>query len=738
MEVGRREEFRLEQWIVRPRLLSLDGPEGLVRLQPRVMGVLVALAARAGEVVTRDELVRDVWAGRVVSDDAINRCIVELRRALRDDGTGSVIETVPRVGYRLMLRVAPVAASDVPSIPPEPSQTGRVRRTFTGWTIAVIGALLLAVPLLTISWLRSGEEDPAVAPPQFRRLAVLPLEDRSGDPGFAGGVHDTLTTQLAKLPGLTVISRNSVKQYEGQAPTAARVARELNVDSILSGSVERADGRVRVHVQLVEAEHDRNLWAETYDRPATDVFAVQSEIASAVAEQLRIRLGGADAARLLTRPTTSAAAYEHFMRGREHVSALRYQEAVRELTLAVNLDPQFVAAHALLGLTHTWLSRAGRDEPLRSAQLALAKASVDRAMMIDASAAEAQLALAVYLYSGLYDIRSAEPVFERAVAALPNDALAYTSFAYLRRRQGRLDEALQLFGRALEIDPRGPAAYSVPLTLMKIGRGAEAKRSAERGLAANPDDEALQTFAALAAQKSDCDFDAARRLLDSLPPGTATRPRALHQAWNLAMTVGDYPGAIELAQRLAVANGKPEDGADLELALAQVANGQPAEARIPLARAVHRLERELTEPGRPVQLVAASLSDLALANVLGGNNEAALANINRALELIRRDDIDALSTRDVQLAATAVFARAGKPELAVDAAEQLLGGRYAPSAAHVWCSYEVAALRKDEQFRALVRDRGMNVEIDPLQPHTWRPRIAGDDASRTPITRSSL
>jgi hypothetical protein len=136
--------------------------------------------------------------------------------------------------------------------------------------------------------------------------------------------------------------------------------------------------------------------------------------------------------------------------------------------------------------------------------------------------------------------------------------------------------------------------------------------------------------------------------------------------------------------------------------------------------------------------VAASLSDLALANVLGGNNEAALTNINRALELIRRDDVDALSTRDVQLAATAVFARAGKPELAVDAAEQLLGGRYAPSAAHVWCSYEVAALRKDEQFRALVRDRGMNVEIDPLQPHTWRPRIAGDDASRTPITRSSL
>lgn len=719
MDVERREEFRLEQWTVRPRLLSLDGPDGLVRLQPRVMGVLVALASRAGEVVTRDELVSEVWAGRVVSDDAINRCIVELRRALRDNSTGSVIETVPRVGYRLLLRVTPAAAVDVAAAPPAPPPPARARVGLSGWTIAGIAALLLTVPLLIVDWGRSDEGDPA-APPQFRRLAVLPLDDRSGDPGFAGGVHDTLITQVAKIPGLTVISRDSVKQYERQAPTSARVARELNVDAILSGSVQHAAGRVRVHVQLVEAEHERNLWAETYDRPASDVFAVQSEIASAVAEQLRIRLGGADAARLLTRPTTSAAAYEHFMLGREHVSALRYQDAIRELTLAVNLDPQFVAAHALLGLTHTWLSRAGRDEQLRSAQLALAKASVDRAMTIDASAAEAQLALAVYLYSGLYDIRSAEPVFERVVAALPNDALAYSSFAYLRRRQGRLDEALQLFGRALEIDPRGPAAYSVPLTLMEIGRGAEAKRAAERALALNPDDEGLQTFAALVAQLGDCDFATARRLLDSLPSETAVRPRVLRQKWNLAMTTGDYAGAVEFARRLAIANGKPENGADLELALAQVGNGQPAEARIPLERTVARLERELTEPGRPVQLVVASLSDLALANVLGGNTEAALANIDRALELIRRDDIDALSTRDVQLAAAAVFARAGRPDLATDAAAQLLGGRYAPSAARVWCSYEVAALRTNERFRALIRDRGMDVGLDPLQPNSWR------------------
>ena len=127
MDVERRDEFRLEQWTVRPRLLSLDGPEGLVRLQPRVMGVLVALASRAGEVVTRDELVSEVWAGRVVSDDAINRCIAELRRALRDNGTGSVIETVPRVGYRLLLSVTPEAAGAASAAPADPPPSTQAR-----------------------------------------------------------------------------------------------------------------------------------------------------------------------------------------------------------------------------------------------------------------------------------------------------------------------------------------------------------------------------------------------------------------------------------------------------------------------------------------------------------------------------------------------------------------------------------------------------------------------------------
>lgn len=723
MDTERPGDFRVGRWTVRSRMLCLEGAEGPVRLQPRVMGVLVALASAAGKVVTRDELIRSVWGGRVVSDDAVNRCIVELRRALGDGGQGSVIETIPKVGYRLTLPVTVVGAELVEAqAAPDATRVAAADGWPGRWPRAVVGIsalVALVVAFLMAIWARSDEAAEASAT-RISRLAVLPLENLGSDPAFAGGVYDTLITQLGKVPGLTVISRGSVKQYEGKVPSTKKIARDLDVDGILSGSVQRIGDQVRIHVQLVDAGHDRNLWAETYDRPATDVFAVQSDIARTVAEQLKIRLAGADAARVLVRPTTSAAAYEHFMLGREHINALRFEDAIRELTLAVNLDPEFVAAHALLGLAHTWSSRGSSDEERRTGQLALAKSAVDRALSIDAAAPEAQLALAVYLYSGMYDIRAAEPAFERAVAALPNDALAHTSFAYLRRRQGRLDDAMRLFERALQIDPRGPAAYSVPLTLMEIGRSKEAKRYARRGLEANPDDEALQTFPALAAQRADCDFDAARRLLAELPAETTSRPRATYQAWNLAMTIGDYAQAMELARRLAVANGDPDGGADLELALAQVEHGQLAESRTVLVRAREKFGRQITEPGRPVQLVADSLSDLALVNVLLGDREVALEQMHRALELVDRDNVDALAAVDVQLAAVSVFARAGQSSLAVAAAERLLAGRYAPAAMHVWCSYEVAPLRKDARFRALMHDRGMNVQVDPLRPETWK------------------
>ena len=184
-----------------------------------------------------------------------------------------------------------------------------------------------------------------------RRVAVLPFANLGGDPAnvaFAGGVHDTLITQIAKIPGLSVISRSSVLQFADKHPTIKEVALALGVGTVLEGSVERDGNRLRIQAQLIDAATDAHLWAETYDRTADDLFAVQSEIAQRVAEQLRIHLAGNDTQRLVARLTSKPAAYEHYVLGRNFVSRGEWPAAIHEFTIAVTIDPEFAAAHAQL------------------------------------------------------------------------------------------------------------------------------------------------------------------------------------------------------------------------------------------------------------------------------------------------------------------------------------------------------------------------------------------------------
>ena len=196
------------------------------------------------------------------------------------------------------------------------------------------------------------EAEPARA--NRRRIAVLPFENLGDDPtnvAFVGGVHEALITQLAKVPGLTVISRSSVLQFEGMKPAIKEVAAALDVGTVLEGSVQRDGQHLRINVQLIDASSDTHLWAETYNHDASDLFAVQSEIALAVAAQLRIKLTGGDSERLAENLTSNPDAYEHYVIGRSHMSRLGdgfgpLEDAASELLAAVTLDPNFAAAHA--------------------------------------------------------------------------------------------------------------------------------------------------------------------------------------------------------------------------------------------------------------------------------------------------------------------------------------------------------------------------------------------------------
>ena len=204
---------------------------------------------------------------------------------------------------------------------------------------------------------RTADARPS-APTDRRRIAILPFANLGADPAnvaFAGGVHDTLITQIAKIPGLSVISRSSVLQFADKHPTIKEVAIALGVGTVLEGSVERDGNRLRIQAQLIDAATDAHVWAETYDRNADDLFAVQSEIAQAVAEQLRIRLTSHDSQRLVANLTSKPAAYEHYVVGRNFVSHGKWPEAIQEFTAAVTIDPTFAAAHAQLSLSRTWL-----------------------------------------------------------------------------------------------------------------------------------------------------------------------------------------------------------------------------------------------------------------------------------------------------------------------------------------------------------------------------------------------
>lgn len=277
--------FQIGAWRVSPDLDLLESEGRAIRLQPRVTRLLVYLAERAGHVVSREELLREVWDGRFVTDAVLTTAIWELREALEDDAKKPQwIETVPRRGYRL---VAPPAA--VPS-PPAGAAKGRpARGGLTLW----IAAALAAAAMLT-AWLAVARRDTPAAGSSVA-IAVLPIRNDSGDPAqdyLADGMTDSLITELARRPGLGVTSRTSVTAFKERLPSMPRIAAELRVSVVVEGAIVRSGDRLRLSAQLIDARRDLHLWSESYERPLGDILELQGELARAVAHEVELRLSG--------------------------------------------------------------------------------------------------------------------------------------------------------------------------------------------------------------------------------------------------------------------------------------------------------------------------------------------------------------------------------------------------------------------------------------------------------------
>src|SRR5439155_6863209 len=323
-------------------------------------------------------------------------------------------------------------------------------------------------PAVTLTVTRGATSNVSVSIPE-KSVAVLPFENLSKEKEnayFADGVQDEILTGLAKVADLKVISRTSTIQYKTSAPRNLReIGAALGVAHVLEGSVQRAANRVRVNAQLIDARTDRQLWAQTYDRDLADVFAIQSEIAMAIARQLQARLSPGEKSAIERPPTSDIAAFELYAQAK-NVLAIRNArgnllEAAGLLNRAIEHDPSFFQAYCQLAHTHDRLYFLGYDHT--PARLALAEAAIQAAFRLRPDAGEAHLARAQNLYRGYLEYDAALAELEVAGQTLPNNAGVFELKAYIQRRQGKQEEAVRSLERAIELDPRNI------FTLQQIG-----------------------------------------------------------------------------------------------------------------------------------------------------------------------------------------------------------------------------------------------------------------------------
>src|SRR5437588_1977822 len=292
-------DFRVGPWLVRPGLNSISQNGTSDRVERKVMEVLVCLAEHSGEAVPKEKLLQTVWPDTFVSDDVLKRSVSELRRVFEDDAHESrVIETIPKRGYRLVARVEPVNGSDqlVRASEHIESRTEIKRGPRKLWiaSFAVFGGLLFLSVLiaLNVAGLRDRISLRSAAP-SIHSLAVLPLASLSSDPAqefFADGVTDALITDLAHISALRVVSRTTMMRYKKTEKPLPQIARDLNVDGIVEGTVQRSGERVRITAQLIYGSGDQHLWAQSFERDVKDMLALQSYVAGEIADEIQVKV----------------------------------------------------------------------------------------------------------------------------------------------------------------------------------------------------------------------------------------------------------------------------------------------------------------------------------------------------------------------------------------------------------------------------------------------------------------
>lgn len=518
-----------------------------IRLQEQPLQVLQALLEKPGELVTCEELQKRIWPADtfVDFDHGLHAAVNRLRSALNDSAEHPrYVETVSRRGYRF---IGNIGQSDQPlptlPLPVKLSVLKPAPRFWNSWT-GMLGGFIAAIAIAASlvagnvyglkDWLFGSAKSHS-----FRSLAVLPLENLSGDPKqdyFADGMTEELITQVSKFGNLKVISRTSVMQYKGSKKSLPRIAAELHVDAVVEGAVQLMDNRVRITAQLVDGATDEHIWADRYDRELSNVLLLQSEVAGDIAKQIDLELTPQQQFRLKkSAHPVNPEAYQSYLLGRYYWN-MRTGEGLAKagqyFADAIQKDPNFALAYSGQADYFAYLTVLGGPEIMKPIDaMSRARTAAAKALQLDDSLAEAHASMGNILHNYDWNWAAAEGEYKRAIELNPNYAMAHHLYAHLLIETGRVQEGLAEAQRALELDPYSPFVNNGLARQYYLSRDyAKAEAQCLIGLQINPSYFPARIQLALAYEQAGklpqaiSELEQAAGLMAAAPPNSSGQP----------------------------------------------------------------------------------------------------------------------------------------------------------------------------------------------------------------------
>ena len=607
-----------------------------------------------------------------------------------------------------------------PQLPGKLKSAARKRST-KKWMLAAAVVLIAAMSFVVLRIglrARSGGSSLSVSE---KSIAVLPFENLSADKEnafFADGVQNEILTNLAKIADLKVISRASVMVYKvGNGRNLREIGQQLGVAHVLEGSVQRAGTKVRVSAQLIDARTDRHVWAETYDRELADVFAIETELAQAIASELQAKLSASEKASVEEKPTQDLVAYDLYVRAVSLIYAAQVpsertgdlpldmektlSEAVDFLNKAVARDPNFLLAYCQLAFVHDLIFRWGIDHT--PARLALAESAIGSAFRLSPDSGESHLTLGWHLYSAGSDYDRARAELARAQQSLPNNARVYEAIGMIDRREGRWADAAHNLERASELDPRNlPYLIELGGTYWWLRDYEQHIKVMDRLLALHPGRKPELIFRALIEMDREADTGPARSAFAKIlanDPASEKDPLVVSTRFNVALFDRELDAAASLAAALPAKNSLGFEFAvnrDFWVGLVARLKGDEASARAAFMRARAQQEEEMRVDPDDFELI----SGLGLIDAALGRKEEALSEGRRAMEMVIGKN-----SNDKTLVKTwfaMIYAWAGERDLALEQLETALKPPGSPSYGDLRLNPMWDPLRGDPRFQKIV------------------------------------